>query len=108
MMNRPIMNRQNKQRRYIDQLVYRTRRWGLTNGQKKIIRALDAWFDEYPSGPTLRELAKLAGVSTSYVYLVIPVLEALGYITVNRSRRGRLVPRSIRLWIDLDDVLLAS
>ena len=45
MMSRPIMNRQNKQRRYIDLLVYRTRRWGLTNGQKKILRALDAWFE---------------------------------------------------------------
>lgn len=99
------MNRPNKQRQHIDLMVYRVQRRGLTDGQKKILRALDAWFDEYPSGPSLRELATLAGVSTSYVYLVIPMLQDLGYITANRSRKGRLVPRSIRLWVDPADLL---
>lgn len=89
----------------LDLLIYRARRWGLNEGQTKVVCGLAVWFDENPDGPTMAEVATAAGVSKAMVWWTIPVLEALGYVTVSRKRNGRLIPRSIRLWVEPEDII---
>ena len=87
-----------------DNAIYRAKRCGLNNGQMKILCGLDKWFKENSNGPSTLELAEISGVSYSMVYWTIPVLESLKYITVSRKRNGTRVPRSIRLWVNPDNV----
>lgn len=88
-----------------DNLIYRAKRWGLNAGQQKVLRGLNDWFEENPEGPSMAEIAEVAGVSRSMVWWTIPVLEALGYVTVSRNRNGRLIPRSVRLWVEPEDII---
>jgi len=88
--------------------IYRAQRRGLIAAEVTILRALDAWFNDHADGPTVQELAQRSGFSHTMVYWTLPVLEALGYITVNRHRSGRRIARSIRLWVDMADVRRAG
>ena len=84
--------------RKFDNAIYRAKRWGLSDGQMKIWEALVEWFEQNPDGPTNRDIVALACVSNSLVYWTIPVLEALGIVTLSRNRKGERISRSIRLW----------
>lgn len=88
--------------------IYRAKRWGLTDGQRKVLHGLDTWFKRNPDGPSTNELAATSEVSPALVYWTLPVLEHLGYITFSRHRSGHRVARSIRLWVDPDTVGKAS
>lgn len=98
------IGRNEQTQREFDNAIYRAKRWGLNNGQMKILRGLEKWFESNPNGPSTSEIAEISGVSYSMVYWTIPVLEALKYITVSRKRNGTRVPRSIRLWVRADDI----
>jgi DNA-binding MarR family transcriptional regulator len=85
-------------------MIYRAKRQGLNEGQRKVIQAMDAWFDEHCEGPQISDLADLSGLGRSTVSCYLPVLEALGYITVSKGRNGYNVRGSIRLWVDPAEV----
>ena len=97
--------RSEKTQRVFDNLEYRAKKYGLNNGQMRVWHGLVKWFDVHPEGPTKRELAELTGLSIGMVYWTLPVLEALEYITVNRKRNGRMISRSIRLWVYPEDIV---
>lgn len=84
--------------------VERAQRIGLSEGQKLILKALEAWFDENPEPPkSMAEIGRLAGVSQSFVGLVMPALEKLGYVEVCRDVKGRIRQYGIILMMALGE-----
>ena len=72
-------------------------RYGFNDAQIKLVNALDNWFDEYPQGPTLKQMQKMANVAFGTVHISLAVLEAFGYVNINRDRKGRIVQGGIVL-----------
>lgn len=66
---------------------------GLTKAQKQIVNALDAHDSEFPDGFTIHDIMELTGLSYRAVHTYLPVLDFLGYITVQRKHTGRIYPR---------------
>lgn len=80
-----------------ERAIVRARRYGLTAAQAVLLRGLDRWFDEYPYGPTRHEMMALTGLGYGTIAVYLPVLAALGYVRINRDRRGRALPRGVIL-----------
>lgn len=77
-------------------------RYGLNDAQIKLVNALDNWFDEYPQGPTLRQMQEMAELAFGTVHISLAVLEYFGYVNINRDRKGRIVPGGIVLIFGFD------
>jgi DNA-binding MarR family transcriptional regulator len=65
----------------------------LTYPQSVIYDAILRWFETHEYAPTIREIAELAGRSTSNTFVHFVTLEEKGYI--KRERNG--ITRSLRL-----------
>ena len=75
---------------------------GLSDAQKRIVDALDGWFDERPDGPTINEIMGMTGLSFGAVWTALPVLEHLGYVIITRDRKGRQRHRGVILMHGFD------
>lgn len=87
------------------EVLRRVRRRGgaLTPAMRKIIDALDTWFDEHPQGPSRNELISMTGLSHGAIWLYLPVLEDQGYVRIVRNRHGRARKNGVILMRGLDD-----
>jgi hypothetical protein len=82
--------------------IDRAWREGLTVAQIKIVEALDCWFDENPTGPSIHEIMDLTGLAFGTIWTALPVLEHFGYAIVNRDRKGRVLRRGVILMHGFD------
>jgi len=81
-------------------MMGRRRSKGLTDRQRRILEVLDAYYKQTGYPPSIREICKRAGISsTSVANYYLTQLEEMGYI----ERDGR-VSRGIRLIKSLDEI----
>ena len=81
-------------------MMGRRRSKGLTDRQRRILEVLDAYYKQAGYPPSIREICKRAGISsTSVANYYLTQLEEMGYI----ERDGR-VSRGIRLIKSLDEI----
>jgi len=81
-------------------MMGRRRSKGLTDRQRRILEVLDTYFKQTGYPPSIREICKRAGISsTSVANYYLTQLEEMGYI----ERDGR-VSRGIRLIKSLDEI----
>jgi repressor LexA len=85
-------------------MMGRRRSKGLTDRQRRILEVLDSFSKQTGYPPSIREICKRAGISsTSVANYYLTQLEEMGYI----ERDGR-VSRGIRLIKTLDDIAVTS